>query len=130
MVTHTPAHCAVSPIDVCASLLPRSKARVFLIPPALVGRQSGRRPGGTMRRLPNDKESYAARSSVKVSCSSPEGCVLARRTWIAEPDRCMLWPYATRLRSMWLMEQTLLRRKRQLSWANHQSGVANIDSLA
>jgi hypothetical protein len=39
VVTHTPAHSAVSPIDFCGSLLPCSKATASLIPPTLVGRQ-------------------------------------------------------------------------------------------
>jgi hypothetical protein len=38
VVTHTPAHCTVSPIDFCASLLPCSKAAASLIPLTLVGR--------------------------------------------------------------------------------------------
>src|ERR1700751_878106 len=38
VVTHTPAHCAVSPIDFCASLSPCSKAAASLIPLTLVGR--------------------------------------------------------------------------------------------
>jgi hypothetical protein len=38
VVTHTPAHCVVSPIDFCGSLLPCSKATASLIPLTLVVR--------------------------------------------------------------------------------------------